>query len=56
MKQPYDSFLTVLVITGIPSPDDQTYSVGLQKIEPQKFIAPGRVCPGLEGNLKVSDL
>jgi hypothetical protein len=32
LKQPHDSFLTVLVITGVPSRGDQPYSVGLQKL------------------------
>jgi len=39
VKQPLDSFLTVLGITGVPSRGDQPYSVGLQKLAPQQFIA-----------------
>ena len=39
VKQPHDSFLTVLVITGVPSCGDQPYSVGLQKLTPQHLIA-----------------
>jgi len=38
-KQPHDSFLTVLVITGVPSRGYQPSSVGLQKLAPQLLIA-----------------
>jgi len=39
VKQPRDSFLTVLVITGLLSRGYQPYSVGLQKLAPQQLIA-----------------
>jgi len=39
VKQPHDSFRTVIVVTGVPSRGDQPYSVGLQKLAPQHFIA-----------------
>jgi hypothetical protein len=39
VKQPSGSFLTVLVITGVPCRVDQPYSVGLQKFAPQHVIA-----------------
>ena len=54
VKQPHDSFLTLLVITGVPSRGDQTYSVLLQKRAPQQFIAGGRDLQELD--LNVSDL
>ena len=38
-KQPHDSFLTVIVITGVPSRGDHPYSGGFQKPPPQHFIA-----------------
>jgi hypothetical protein len=50
-KQPNDSFLTLLVIKGVPSRGDQTYSVGLQNLAPQHFIARGRDSQRLELNL-----
>jgi len=56
VKQPHDSFLTVLVITGLPSRGVQTYSVGLQKLAPQHLIAGWRDCQGFEKNLDISDL
>ena len=56
VKQPHDSFLTAFIITGLPSRGDQPYSVGIQKLAPQNFIACGRDCHGLEKNLNVSDL
>ena len=56
VKQPHDMFLTVLVITGLPSRGDQPYSVGLQKRAPQHFIACDRDCQRLEKHLNVSDL
>jgi len=56
VKHPHESFLTVLVITGVPSRGDQTYSVGLHKLAPQQFIARGRDRQGLEENLNVSHL
>jgi hypothetical protein len=39
VKQPHDSFITVVVIKGVPSLGDQPNSVGLQKIAPQQLIA-----------------
>jgi hypothetical protein len=39
VKQPHDSFLTVLVIKGEPSRRDHPYSVVLQKLAPQHLIA-----------------
>jgi hypothetical protein len=56
VKQQHDSFLTVLMIIGVPSLGDQTYSVGLQKLAPQHFISRGRDRQGLEENRNVSDL
>jgi hypothetical protein len=56
VKQPHDSFLTVVVITGVPSRGDQTYRVWLQKLAPQHFIARGRHRHGFEESLNVSDL
>jgi len=49
--QLHDSFLTVLVITCLPSRGDQTYSVLLQKLAPQHFISRVRDRQGLEENL-----
>ena len=56
VKQPHDSYLTVVVITGLPFRGDQLYSVGLQKLTPQHFIACGSDCQSLEKNLNDSDL
>ena len=56
VKQPHVSFLTVLIITGVPSRGDHPYIVGLQKLAPQQFIARGRNCQTLEKHLNVSDL
>jgi len=56
LKKSHDSFLTVLVITGLPSRGNQPYSVELQKPAPQHIIARGCDCQGLEKNLNVSDL
>jgi hypothetical protein len=56
VKQPHDSFITVLVITGVPSRGDQPYSVGLQKLAPKQFIPRVRDCQRLEKHLNVSDL
>jgi len=39
VKQQHDSFLNVLVITGVLSLGDQPYSVGLQRLTPQELIA-----------------
>jgi hypothetical protein len=39
VKQSQDSFLSVLVITGVPSDGEKPYSVGLQKLAPQHLIA-----------------
>jgi len=55
VKHPHDKFLTVLVITGVPSRADQPYCDGHKKVVPQHFIARGRDCQGLDKNLNVSD-
>jgi hypothetical protein len=56
VKQPHDSFLTVLVIKGVPSSGDQPYYVGLQKLKPQHLIAQRRDCQGFEKNFDISDM
>jgi len=56
VKQTHDSFLTVLVITGVPSCRDQTYSVGLHKLTPQHIIAIELDCQRLEKHLDITDL
>ena len=56
VKQPHDSFLTVLVVTGEPSNVDQPYNVGLEKLAPQLFIACRRGCQRLVNHLDISDL
>jgi hypothetical protein len=39
VKQLHDSFISLLVITGVSSRVDQPYSVRLQKHAPQQFVA-----------------
>jgi len=56
MEEPHDSFLSLLVITGVPYLGDQPYNVGLQEIAPQHFISRERDCHGLEKYINVSDL
>ena len=34
VKQPHDTFLSVLVITGLPSRGDLPYGVGIQELAP----------------------
>ena len=55
VKQSHDSFLIVLVITGVPYCGNQTYIVGHEKLAPQQFITRGRDRQRLEDNLNVSD-
>jgi len=56
VNQPHDSFVTVLVITGVTSNGDQPHGVGLQKLAPQQFIACVRDCKRFDKHLDISDL
>jgi hypothetical protein len=48
VKQPHDSFLTVLVIKCVPSRGEQPYSVGLQKLRPTPYCTLTRLS-GIRG-------
>jgi len=56
VKQPHDSFLTVLVITCVNSRADYSCSVSLQKLAPKTYYCTWRNHQGLEENNNVSNL